>query len=383
MARIVIVGGGIAGPAGALALHKAGFEVEVHEAHPEGGRDVGAFLTLASNGMRALTQFDAGTVVARLGFPLTAMRVLDDTGAVAADVPLGEHDSPATDYRCLLRADLGAALRAEVRRRGIPIRHGSRLVSVAEDNAEGTVTAVFADGHTATGDLLLGADGLNSTTRTLTNPAAAEPHYAGQQVFYGYTTDAAPPTGPERITMVRSMVAAFGYTVSPAGETYWFARVGGEAASAEEVAKSSADELRERLVPLLRQAATPAADIVAATGDRLMVTNAWDLPVGMSWRTDRTLLLGDAAHAASPATGQGASMALEDAVVLAKALRDAPDMETALAAYERLRRPRVEHNIVVSGQLSAGKAPSRSGPANAQSDEELVRLLDWDAEFEF
>ena len=410
MARILVVGGGIAGAAAALALDKAGFEVAVYEAHPDSGQDVGAFLTLASNGMRALTQFDAGAAVARLGFPLTAMHVLDDTGAVVAEVPLGEHDNPATNYRCLLRADLGAALQAEVRRRGIPIRHGSRLVSLTED-ADG-VTAGFADGHTATGHLAVGADGLNSAARSLISPTAIEPHYAGQQVFYGYTAEAAPPTGPERITMVRSAVAAFGYAVSPAGETYWFARVNGEQASAEEIAKGTALEWRERLVPLLRRADTPAADIVAATGERLMVTNAWDLPVGMAWHTDRTLLIGDAAHAASPATGQGASMALEDAVVLAKALRDSPDLATALAGYEQLRRPRVEHNIVVSGQLSAGKAPSRPGPAfdrdgqgaspapgaastaaatvpapgrppMSRPDEELVRLLDWDTPLDF
>ena len=380
MTRILIIGAGIAGSASALALHKAGFEVAVYEAHPETGSGQGAFLTLASNGMRALAQFDAAAVVRRLGFPLTAMQVLDDTGAVVADVPLGEHDNPATNYRCLLRADLAAALQAEALRRGIPIRYGSNLVGLNQGTYGATVD--FEDGHRADGDLVLGADGLNSTLRQLTIPGPIGPNYAGQQVFYGYTKDATPPTAPERITMVRSSVAAFGYTVSPTGETYWFARVSGEAASFRELEEGTAAGWRERLVPLLRQAATPAADIVAATGDQLMLTNACDMPIGMPWREVRALLLGDAAHAASPATGQGASMALEDAVVLAKALRDAPDQETALAGYERVRRPRVEHNIVVSGQLSAGKPPSGPGPARG-SDEDLVRVLDWDTPFEF
>ncbi|HEV2636778.1 MAG TPA: FAD-dependent oxidoreductase [Actinocrinis sp.] len=408
MAQILIIGGGIAGAASALALHKAGFEVVLHEAHPDTGQDIGAFLTLASNGMRALTQFDAGPAVARFGFPLTTMRVLDDAGSPAADVPLGEHDNPATAYRCLLRAELAATLRDEVRRRGITIQQGSRLVALRED--EDGVTAEFSAGHSATGCLLIGADGLNSRTRALITPRAAaggrpatasEARYAGQQVFYGYTTKAAPPTSPERITMIRSTYAAFGYAVSPAGETYWFARINGEAASAEDIAKGTAAEWRERLIPILRRADTPAADIVAATGDRLMLTNAWDLPPGIPWHTGRTVLLGDAAHAASPATGQGASMALEDAVVLAKAMRDAPDQASALAGYERVRRPRVEHNIVVSAQLTAGVSPSRPGPAfdpdrrGAQpgggsgrppvthTDEELIDLLDWNTEFAF
>ncbi|MFB9839687.1 FAD-dependent monooxygenase, partial [Actinoallomurus acaciae] len=91
--------------------------------------------------------------------------------------------------------------------------------------------------------------------------------------------------------------------------------------------------------------------------------------------------IGDAAHAASPATGQGASMAMEDAVVLAKALRDAPSTEAALEAYERLRRPRVELNTATSARLTAGRAPAGrpgTGPAGVP-DEEVVRTLDWSA----
>ncbi|MCZ0971456.1 FAD-dependent oxidoreductase [Streptomyces albulus] len=81
MTRILVIGGGIAGTATALALHKAGFDVTVHEAHHDTAEDIGAFLTLASNGMRALAQLDASHVVTALGFPLRAMRVLDATGA--------------------------------------------------------------------------------------------------------------------------------------------------------------------------------------------------------------------------------------------------------------------------------------------------------------
>ena len=420
MSRILIIGGGIAGTAAALALRKAGREAVVFEAHPRTGQDIGAFLTLASNGMRALIQTGAAEAVA--GFGLTRMQIVDGAGAEVADVPLGEHGHPLAGYRCMRRAELTSALQAEARRRGIEIRHGARLTSVKESDAG--VTAAFADGSSASGDLLIGADGLGSTTRSLIDAAAPGPRFAGQRVFYGYTTAAAPPSAPERITMIRGSAAAFGYTVSPSGETFWFARVSGEPASAREIAETTPAQWRERLVPLLRRDATPAADIVAATGAELMLTNAWDLPLGLRWRTGRTLIIGDAAHAASPATGQGASMALEDAVVLAKALREtgthAP--EAALETYERLRRPRVERNIVVSGRLTGGGPPAggRSGgpgveagrasgegpsggpgsrpgegsgggpngsaarPAQAPDrrpgapDEELIRLLDWD-----
>lgn len=257
------------------------------------------------------------------------MRVLDDTGAELAQVPLGEAADPLLQYRCLRRGDLNAALQAEAAHRGIVIRHGARLASVQEGTD--SVTAHFTDGSTATGDLLLGADGLSSTVRQLTAPDT-QPLYAGQRVFYGYT-DAAPRPEPHTgITMVRGSTAAFGYAVSPDGETYWFARVAGDPLPADEIEHGSPAGWRELLVPLLRKDATPAADIVAATGDDVMVTNSTEIPTGTPWRSGRTLLIGDAAHAASPATGQGASMALEDAVVLAKCLRDAPDTEAALSS---------------------------------------------------
>ncbi len=384
MAHILVIGGGIAGTASALALHKAGWRVTVYEAHPEPTADTGAFLTLASNGMRALAQVDASAAVTAVGFPLRSMRVLDDTGAVVAHVPLGEAADPLLRYRCLQRGALAAALRAEAARRGIGITYGARLVSV-QDAPDG-VTAHFADGSTATGDLLVGADGLNSVVRQETAPAV-RPTYAGQRVFYGCTDDPhlAEENGQEseRITMVRGSTTAFGHAVSPGGETYWFARVAGEPLSADEIAHGTPAHWRDLLLPLLCKDTTPAAGIVAATTDRLMVTNATELPTGTPWRSGRMLTIGDAAHAASPATGQGASMALEDAVVLAKCLRDAPDTQAALSLYETLRRPRAEENITVSGNISRGAPPAspsrpgRGAPAPRPGDEELVRHLAW------
>ncbi|WP_232246459.1 FAD-dependent oxidoreductase [Kitasatospora mediocidica] len=400
MAGIMVIGGGIAGTATALALHKAGLDVTVYEAHPDTGEDIGAFLTLASNGMRALGQLDAAAPIAELGFPVTGLSVVDETGAQLAGLPLGEHDHPLTRYRCLRRAELGAALQREVRRRGIPIRHGARLVGVAESATDVTVT--FADGSSASGELLVGADGLHSAVRSQLFPTAAGPAYAGQSVFYGYTTDyPAQDEKPDHITMVRGSGAAFGYLVSRTGETFWFARVAGPALTARELAGTTAGRWRDRLLPALRPDRTPAADIVAATEHRLMATNALHLSPGARWHSRRGVLIGDAAHAASPATGQGASMALEDAVVLAKALRDADTLAAALDSYERHRRPRAEQNMTVSAALTASRSTDRSQPDDSNSgadgtgggegrppqdsarpaqrvDEELLRLLDWD-----
>lgn len=384
MTRVLVIGGGVAGTTTALALHKAGFDVCVYEAHPDSAEDIGAFLMLASNGMRALAQIDASAAVTATGFPLTSMSVLDGTGREVAQRPLGEADHPVLRYRCLRRGELNAALQAEAAHRGIGIRHGAALASV--ENGPDRVTAHFIDGSTATGDLLIGADGLNSTVRRTIAPAT-QPRYAGEFVFYGCTTDTSvgEEADDERFTMVRGSAAAFGYAVSPGGQTYWFARVAGEPLAADEIRHGTPGQWRDLLLPLLRDDATAAAGIVAATTDDILVTNATEIPTGAPWRSGRTLLVGDAAHAASPATGQGASMAMEDAIILAKTLRDTADTDTALSGYETLRRPRVEHNTTVSGNISRGvHTPSRTGqaPAARPGDEELARLLEWSSHIE-
>jgi 2-polyprenyl-6-methoxyphenol hydroxylase-like FAD-dependent oxidoreductase len=85
--------------------------------------------------------------------------------------------------------------------------------------------------------------------------------------------------------------------------------------------------------------------------DRVLVTNAYDLANVRVWHRDRAVIIGDAAHAASPATGQGASMALEDAVALAEAVRDADGIDAALVAYEERRREPVEANTAASARM--------------------------------
>lgn len=353
MKRVLVIGGGIAGTAAALGLQRAGFEPVVFEGHPDSGDDIGAFLSLARNGTAALTELGVAKPVARTGF---ALHTLEFAGSVR----------PLEGYRCVRRAELCRVLQAEVVRRGIPVHHGKRLVS-AEEDADG-VTARFTDSGIARGDLLIGADGLNSAVRGLICPPA-KPRYAGQQVFYGYSRQPRPPGEPGRIVMVRGSAVAFGFAVSPTGETSWFARVSGPELPASEQADPGG---RKRLLELLRPDDTLCADIVAATRGPLLGTNARDLPGVETWRTGRMLVIGDAAHAASPATGQGASMALEDAVVLAKAMRDTAN---PLEVYERLRRPRVEHNIASSARLSA-RLPPLSDPPPV-SEEELAHQLDW------
>lgn len=96
-------------------------------------------------------------------FPATGLRIFDPAGTQLADIPLGrDHPCPQT----ITRAALSAILREQARDHGILVQHGKRLVSAVTSPA-GQVTVNFADGTQATGDLLIGADGIHSAVRTL------------------------------------------------------------------------------------------------------------------------------------------------------------------------------------------------------------------------
>ncbi|MEX2982753.1 FAD-dependent monooxygenase [Streptomyces sp. C36] len=350
MAHALIVGGGIAGPVTAMALQRAGIDATVHEAYPAGADDAGAFLILFANGLSALAAIDADRPVRACSFPSEAVEFLGDTGATLGSRPIaGPADGPTP--RTLPRAALHRALREEAVRRGIPVVHGKRLVDTAV-NPHGTVTAFFADGTRAEGDLIVGADGIHSRTRALLDPAAPGPRHTGQFTVSGRTRDTGHRVPPGTYRMMYGRRGFFGCTTGPDGTTYWFANVPGAELSAAELAARTPARWRRHVVEAFADDGTPAAALAAATGDDIVGLNVFDIPSVPVWHDHRTVLVGDAAHATAPNAAQGASMAIEDGVVLARCLRDLPDTGRAFAAYERLRRERVERVVALSAAMA-------------------------------
>jgi len=363
MTRVLIIGGGVAGPATALALHKAGIEAGVFEAYPVGGDDVGAFLTIMNNGMDALAAVDAAEVVEAVSFPATTVEFLNGAGQVLGRQHIAGQLETRHDPRTMRRAALYRALTEEARRRGIPIGHGKRLVDAVPDGDR--VAAVFEDGSREVGDVLIGADGIHSRVRTLIDPTAPPPRYTGLNVLYGYTDDPTLPLSADAYRMIQGKRAFFGYTTSPPGETYWFARLPGPELSREQIAGTGTDGWRRKAAEFFIADTGPSRRIIEATWDEIIGGNAYDVPSTQRWHRGPMVLVGDAAHAASPAAGQGASMALEDAVVLAKCLRDLP-RDAAFLVYERIRRERVERLVATS---------ANDGQTQDSGDEVLAEQL--------
>jgi 2-polyprenyl-6-methoxyphenol hydroxylase-like FAD-dependent oxidoreductase len=360
MRRALIIGGGVAGPVTAMALQRAGIEAVVYEAHVPTSDEAGSYLTVASNGLDALRAIEADTPVLAAGFPTPTNLLLSGTGRRLGAVSNGGRLADGTVSHTIKRPRLYQTLHQQAADRGIPIQYGRRLVG-AQVTAEGGVLAAFADGTRAAGDLLVGADGLHSTTRRLLDPAAPAPRYLGLVNFGGYTPDRAGPAEPGTWHMLFGRRAFFGYVVDPAGGTVWFANVPRPAVTPAERAATSPEQWRRQLLELFTGDRGPAADLIAAGTLELAADNTHDLPRVPVWQRGPMVLVGDAAHAPSPTSGQGASLAAEDAVVLARCLRDLPDLPGALAAYEGRRRSRVERIVAQGARSSSSKTPGPVG----------------------
>ncbi|MFF0428087.1 FAD-dependent oxidoreductase [Streptomyces sp. NPDC004520] len=354
----LVIGGGIAGPVAAMALRQAGIEASVHEAYDSTADGIGGGMTIAPNGQNALDAIGAGDLVRAIGTPVTAMGLRSWTGRdLARFAPPSRLPSP----RFVWRADLYRAIHDEAERRSVPVHHGKRLTGTTETGSG--ITAHFADGTEASADVLIGADGIRSTVRSLIDPAAAQPNYAGLVCFGARMHRSGMPSTDGVMYMCFGKRAFFGYQVFEDSSAVWFVNLPHRAPMTVSEAQAIGTDAWMRV---LRNAfaddRTPALGMISRTeADDLLITGPMENMPGVAhWTRGRMTLIGDAAHAASSSSGQGASIAAESAVQLARCLRDLP-YEQAFAAYERLRRPRVERIIKLGARTNSNKTAGPVG----------------------
>jgi 2-polyprenyl-6-methoxyphenol hydroxylase-like FAD-dependent oxidoreductase len=230
------------------------------------------------------------------------------------------------------------------KRAGVDCRLGCPLLGLTEDDEGVTLTI---PGGIERFDCVVGADGLRSSVRRLAMPDLPGPVYNGL-VGTGGIVDLpqiAPTGGLMRMTFGRS--AFFGYIKAPDGPVHWFDSYPapaqpGESDSPQRMA--AALHARHRDDPLAN------AEITRAITALDRVYPDYDMPRLSHWSTNRVGLMGDAAHAVTPHSGQGASMALEDALVLAGCFAAETTLWTAFRRFEALRRGRVAAAIALGRQ---------------------------------
>jgi salicylate hydroxylase len=348
--RVMIAGGGVAGTACAVALAATGAEVTLYEAYEDPAGPVGSFLSLAANGLRGLDVLGALDAVRAAGFAVPRQRMWSGKGKLLGDVARARTAQDPMISVTLMRSDLVSVLREQARRAGARIVTGERLT-------RDDLAAAAADGT----DLVVGADGIWSATRRFLDPAAPDPVYGGQYSVSGVARGL--ELEPGSWNMIYGRRGAFIYLPAPDGSVWWSAQV-----SAAQPPGPDATGL-DRLVALYA-AEDQAATILRASDTGPGVTNHHVLALIGLWHDDRTVLIGDAAHPVG--SGQGASMAIEDAIVLAQELQSRGSVAAALAGYDERRRPRLAKMAKTAASNRDAKV---AGPVTARMRDAMMPLF--------
>jgi salicylate hydroxylase len=344
--KILIAGAGIGGLTAASCLMKAGHQVEVYEQAPELS-EIGAGIQLSANAMHVLNYLGLGEAIGRLSVrPGAYVFRLHDTGEVIGQFPLAnEHERlNGAPYNQLHRADLHDLLAARAREfdKNV-VRLNRRVVGFKENPA--SIELFFADGSRATGDLLIGADGVKSVVRA---QIAGSDHAA-------YTGDAAwRLTIPTDELPEDFMGQVMSVWMGPGAHVVCYYLRGG--ALLNFVGLVETDDISEESWTAKFPWERLKADFVGwheniqtvidkADKDACFRWSLYYRPPIATWSTRRATLLGDAVHATLPYLAQGAAMAIEDAAVLTRAVQSTDAVVDALQLYERNRIDRTSRIV--------------------------------------
>lgn len=333
----IVVGGGIAGLTAAIALRQVGWRVTVLERAARFG-EIGAGITLLSNGLRCLDAVGLGEAVRGSGMPVLAMGMRTSTGRWLARFDGNGADLEArmgTTMLVLHRAELHKILRDALPAEALI--GGATTTDIVGGADGGPARVHFRHGHqdlALHADLVVGADGVHSWVRAQRWPDALAAIYSGSTTWRAVTTH--PAARVAEMSLSWGPGTEFGLMPLVDGRTYWYA-----AANADEGQRNPQElaELRRRFgawhgpIPALL-ANTPAQAVLRH--------DIYRLPKLSSYHRGSIALIGDAAHAMTPNLGQGGGQALEDAIALAASVNSAPDAAAALARYDRERRPRTQ-----------------------------------------
>jgi salicylate hydroxylase len=339
--RIAIIGSGIAGLVAARALQRLGFRPRIFERSTELA-EVGAGLTLAPNASHALNAIGLGPLLETAGMQPGRSGVKHwQTGELKVSLERGATmvEKHGAGYYHIHRADLHGALASEVLAADPDaIQLGAEFRAVRETDSE--VEVDFTTGPSVRADVVIGADGLRSAVRAALF-GADQPRFTGYIAFRGLVPmDQLPAgiidppsclaTGPDR-SFARYLIRGGRVVnfVALAQRDGWREEGWSIPASAEELLAEYGG-WHEDVLTIIRN--TPA--------DGLFKWALFDRDPLAEWTRGRVTLMGDAAHPMLPFLGQGAGMAIEDALILARVFASAPSMDEALARYFQARHAR-------------------------------------------
>jgi 2-polyprenyl-6-methoxyphenol hydroxylase-like FAD-dependent oxidoreductase len=348
--KALIIGAGIAGPVTAIFLRKAGIDAQLFEAWPY-SIGIGGGLQIAPNGMHVLAEIGLADEMIRRGSIAESFDFYSQSGARLGSINQNMRQrfgQPAVNMR---RATLNEAIVNKAWCEDVELAFEKRLVRI-EDRADQPVVAHFADGTSAKGDFLIGADGVHSAVRAHVIPDGPTPFDTGLIGFGGFVPRSVIENTPigQRVETTFGQSGFFGYgfcSPDPNDGVMWWSTQPAHGADAATFRAMSQDELKRHLLDFHAGWHAPIPQLLEAA-ENIGVTATLDVATLPTWSRKRTVLIGDAAHATSPHAGQGASLALEDAMRLARLLQDGRELGVTFEAFESERRPRAERIVAIA-----------------------------------
>lgn len=340
--RVLIVGGGIGGLAAAGRLHALGARVTVVEQSPE-WRPLGAGLVLSANALAVLDALGLGATVRARSLPFASMEILSADGAVLQRITRRGGPQRYEAARGIHRAALHEVLLNGAA--GVDVRLGTSVHAMTHD--ERAVHVTFSDAREDVFDLVVGADGVHSHTRHLVFAQhEAEVRYAGYTCWRTVMPNRTDITAALELWGRGKRV---GLVPLPDGQLYVFLTA--NSAAGERDPSHGANPV---VAARFREFTGPAGPVITAIAERdevrLMRHDITELSRQL-WVRGRIALLGDAGHATTPNLGQGAGMALEDALSLVLALRTHETVRSALTHYAATRAHRVAQIVQMSRRV--------------------------------
>ena len=352
---VLIVGGGIAGLALGIALRRAGQAVDMVELNPA-WNVYGVGIILQANALRALQQLGLSDACVAAGYPYAMSMHHEEDGrprAARQKPSLADEGLPAS---CgILRPALHQLLRDAALAAGVQVRLGITVAAIADEADAAHVR--FSDGSEGRYPLIVGTDGLRSQVRALRFPDAQAPQFTGQGCWR-YTLP--------RDEQVQSAVMYHGRDARLAGlvpvssDAMYLLLLSAEPGNPRLADADLPDMLREHLRHF--GGLIPAAALQIPAPQDIVYRPLETQLVAAPWHRGRVVLAGDAAHATTPHMAQGASMALEDAVVLADCLATTAVLEEALERYTARRFERCRR--VVEASVQVGQWQLRPEPGS-------------------
>ena len=365
--KVTIIGAGIGGLAAAIALQKAGYQVEVYE-QASVLQGIGAGISLWANATAVLEKLDLLDAAVDKSAVYTELKIRNESGELLMKADIEKY-SPVSI--CIHRGDLIDLLKQNCAPDTIHL--GKTFERFEQTKAD--VKVFFGDGTKVQTDILIGADGINSRVRAQIK-GDSKPVYRGYAIWRGIVEYEAKGFDANCPTETWGTGNRFGLVPVGKNRFYWYATN-----NQPEGEILPPLERKKQLLKIFHDWHAPISQILESIrAETVLHNDCYDRTPERGWCDDKVCLIGDAAHSTTPNMGQGGCLALEDALVLTRCMQSTSSQNEAFKEFERLRFARtklINERSLLIGRVGQWESQLAVKLRNILTKFTTQRTLEW------